>query len=352
MSFGSFLLQARNFAFLLKYMLFTEDPVQVSILLAARNEEKNIERCLRSLLELDYPKNKIEILIGDDDSDDKTGIIIQDFIRDHPHYQYFKITDCVDGLKGKANVLAQLSHRAKGDYFFYCDADIAVPPTWIHSMLKHFQADTGVVVGLTRMRNTHLFADFLSLEWLFTLSILRFFSIFRIALTGLGNNMAVTREAYFKIGGYEKIGFSIVEDYALFMAIVKAKYRFVQAYTDKIVARSEPLNSFSELKVQRRRWMRGIMESPLVLRICVIMSALYVPIIAVIAIWDPQRSWNMAVSHYALITTVVLFAVIFLKQKDLWKTVFFFWFYLMAVCIWMVIIYISPGETTWKGRSY
>ena len=333
-------------------MLLTEEPVQVSILLAARNEEKNIERCLQSLLELDYPNNKIEILIGDDDSDDKTAAIIQNFIKDKPHYQYFKITDCVAGLKGKANVLAQLSHRAKGKYFFYCDADIAVPPTWIQSMLKHFQANTGVVVGITRMRSKHLFADFLSLEWLFTLSILRFFSIFKIALTGLGNNMAVTREAYFKVGGYEKIGFSIVEDYALFMAIVKAKYKFVQAYTDTIVAHSEPLNSFIELKVQRRRWMHGIMESPLILRICVIMSALYVPIIAVIGIWNPAKSLEMAISHYALITTVVLFAIIFLKQKDLWKTVFFFWFYLMSVCVWMLIIYLSPGETTWKGRNY
>ncbi|TDE15307.1 glycosyltransferase [Dyadobacter psychrotolerans] len=333
-------------------MSFSENPVQVSILLAARNEENNIERCLLSLFELDFPKTQLEILIGDDDSSDKTAEIIHNFILDKPLYRYFKIKDHTVGLKGKANVLAQLSHQAKGKYFFYCDADIAVPSTWIYSMLEHFQDNTGVVVGLTRMKRSHLFADFLSLEWLFTLSILRFFSIFKIALTGLGNNMAVTREAYFKVGGYEKIGFSIVEDYALFMAIVKAKYKFVQTYSDKVLAYSEPLNSFSELKTQRRRWMYGIMESPLILRICVIMSALYVPIIALIAIWDPHRSWNMAISHYALITAVVLFAVVFLKQKDLWKTVFFFWFYLMSVCVWMLIIYLSPGETTWKGRTY
>lgn len=40
-------------------------------------------------------------------------------------------------------------------------------------------------------------------------------------MTGLGNNMAVSREAYDAVGGYEQIGFSIVEDYALFIAIIR-----------------------------------------------------------------------------------------------------------------------------------
>jgi cellulose synthase/poly-beta-1,6-N-acetylglucosamine synthase-like glycosyltransferase len=331
----------------------SSDPqVQVSILLAARNEENNIERCLQSLSELDFPKSEMEVLIGDDDSSDGTAEIIHNFTRNKPEYQYYRIQQETAGLKGKANVLAQLSHKAKGNYFLYCDADVAVPANWIHAMLAHFSPETGVVVGLTRMRSTHLFADFLSLEWLFTSSVLRFFSLFKIALTGLGNNMAVTREAYFKVGGYEKIGFSIVEDYAVFMAIVKAKYTFAQAFTEKVVAHSEPLNSLSELKVQRRRWMQGIMESSLILKICVIMSALYVPIICLIAFWDPQQAWSMAVSHYILITTVVVYAIIVLKQKDLWKTVFFFWFYLMLVCLWMLLIYASPGKTVWKGRNY
>ena len=329
-----------------------ENTVQVSILLAARNEESNIERCLQSLFNLDFPENNFEICIGDDDSSDNTATIIQDFIKDKPHFHYYKISETVAGLKGKANVLAQLSHKADGKYFFYCDADIAVPSTWITSMLRHFKPNTGIVVGLTRMKKTGWLADILSLEWLFILSIMRFLSLSRVPMTGLGNNMAVTREAYEAVGGYEKIGFSIVEDYALFKAIIKKKYEFVQAFNNQILAYSEPVTSVKELITQRKRWMHGIMQSPLTLKICVIASALFIPAMALLSIWDPQRSINMMVSHYILITGIILVSLIILKQADLVKQALFFWFYLMAICIAMLVIYILPGKTVWKERVY
>lgn len=156
-------------------MSVPDNQIEVSVLLAARNEEHNIKKCLQSLSELDFPINKIEILIGDDDSDDQTAEIIQSFILDKPQFVYFRISENVSGLKGKANVLAQLSKKAQGKYFLYCDADITVPVTWVSSMLSHFEGNTGVVVGLTRMKKINLLSDFLSLEWLFILTIMRFF---------------------------------------------------------------------------------------------------------------------------------------------------------------------------------
>jgi len=333
-------------------MPLPDNPIQVSVLLAARNEEHNIQKCLISLCALDFPVNQIEILIGDDDSNDGTAEIIQNFIQDKPQFLYYKISENLPGLKGKANVLAQLSHHARGKYFFYCDADIAVPPTWITSLLDHFKENTGVVVGVTRMKKHHLLADLLSLEWLFILTIMRFLSLFKIPMTGLGNNMAVTRTAYNSIGGFEKIGFSIVEDYALFISIVKKKYGFVQAYTKEIVASSEPLPNIRELMVQRKRWIKGIMDSPIIIQICVIACALFIPVMAVLAIWDPHRSLNMIVSHYLFITGITVLAIIILKQQDLWKTVFFFWFYLLAICFLMLVIYVMPGKTVWKEREY
>ena len=307
-------------------MLLPDNPIRVSVLLAARNEENNIERCLRSLNNLDFPIQNIEICIGDDDSNDRTADIIHKYIKDEPQFHYYKISENIAGLKGKANVLAQLSHKAQGEYFFYCDADIEVSSTWITSMLSQFKENTGVVVGLTRMKKNHFLADLLSLEWLFILTVIRFLALFKIPVTGLGNNMAVTKEAYFAVGGYEKIGFSIVEDFALFMAIVKKKYGFVQTYTKNVVSSSEPILSLKDLVVQRKRWMKGVIESPLILQICIISCALFIPSMLILSIWDPQRSIDMVVSHYAFITGISALSILILKQKDLWKTVFLFWF--------------------------
>ncbi|MEO6686830.1 MAG: glycosyltransferase [Dyadobacter sp.] len=327
-------------------------PVKVSILLAARNEEANIERCLKSLDALQFPKDNLEICIGDDDSSDLTAEIIQKFIKDKPHFRYFKITGQSLLLKGKTNVLAQLAHQAKGEYFFFCDADIAVPNNWLNEMLSYFQQNTGVVVGLTRMNKSTILADFLSLEWLFTLSIMRFFALFNIGITGLGNNMAVSKKAYKSVGGYEGIDFSIVEDYALFKAITENNYDFAQAYIPEVIALSEPVSSFKELMTQRKRWMQGIMQAPIVLRISLIICALLIPLIGIISVWDPARSIRMIISNYILITGISVISIIFLKQKDLWKAVFLFWFYMLGITILMLIVHFLPGKTVWKDRTY
>ena len=73
---------------------------KVSLLLAARNEALLIERCLAAIDQLDYPKDKLEILIGDDDSSDDTAALVQAFIKDKPQYRLISITTQV----GKAKV--------------------------------------------------------------------------------------------------------------------------------------------------------------------------------------------------------------------------------------------------------
>ncbi len=99
----------------------------ISILLAVRNEEKNILRCLSALAEQDYPINDMEILIGNDQSEDRSKELILDFIKEKPHFKLIDIQGNMGTAKGKGNVIAHLAHQAKGDYFLITDADVAVP---------------------------------------------------------------------------------------------------------------------------------------------------------------------------------------------------------------------------------
>jgi cellulose synthase/poly-beta-1,6-N-acetylglucosamine synthase-like glycosyltransferase len=328
------------------------ESVIVSILLAARDEEANIERCLLSLEALNFPVEKMEILIGDDDSSDRTAEIIRQFIGQKSQFKYTKITSSFPGLKGKANVLAQLARNARGKYLFFCDADIAVQPQWLVAMLKQFKPETGIVVGLTRMKKSHFLADFLSLEWLFALTVMRICSLFKIPVTGMGNNMALTRESYEAVGGYEKIGFSIVEDYALFMAVARKGYGFCQAYTTDVLSESEPVNSLYELQIQRKRWMQGVMQSFWATKLSIILSACLIPFLAVFAIWFPVLAGYLLLAHYSVITITAIASIMILRQTDLWKTVFFFWFFMFGHTLLMLYNYMKPGKMIWKGRTY
>ena len=56
----------------------TEMP-SVSIIIPARNEEKNIERCLDSLMLLNFPKEKLEVIVVDDESTDNTAALVSSY---------------------------------------------------------------------------------------------------------------------------------------------------------------------------------------------------------------------------------------------------------------------------------
>jgi cellulose synthase/poly-beta-1,6-N-acetylglucosamine synthase-like glycosyltransferase len=329
-----------------------EDTLLVSILLAARNEEDTIINCLESLNALQFPAGQLEILIGDDHSTDRTAELVQTYIADKPAFRYFRIDDEWPGLRAKANVLGQLGRQARGRYLFFCDADIVVAPDWVSNLLGYFTPEVGVVVGVTRMHKKGLFADLQSLEWMFVLAGIRLLSYFKVPITGLGNNMAVRREAYDAVGGYEQLGFSLVEDFTLFMAIVKKGYGFVQAFDACILNRSEPLKSYHEFLVQRKRWIIGALTLPCVLQISSYVSALFLPLALLLAFWQPELSAGLALFHYLHVTVGAALTVAILRQRDLWKVVPVFWFYSMAAFTVMLVNYYLPTRTVWKERSY
>jgi cellulose synthase/poly-beta-1,6-N-acetylglucosamine synthase-like glycosyltransferase len=178
------------------------------------------------------------------------------------------------------------------------------------------------------------------------------FSLVKIPITGMGNNMAVTRVAYFKIGGYEQIGFSIVEDYTLFMSIVGAGYGFRMAYKPEVISISEPMNSFSELLGQRKRWMLGIMQSFWFTRLSLFVSSLIVPVLLFTSIFYPINILAGITQYYLLVTGISLLSITILRQYDLWKAALLFWFYMVTIGLIMLINYYLPGKTVWKGREY
>ena len=66
------------------------DPIpKISIVIPVRNEEKFIAETLNMLLKQDYPKDKIEILVCDGESDDRTEEIVRGIAEEHPQVKFF-----------------------------------------------------------------------------------------------------------------------------------------------------------------------------------------------------------------------------------------------------------------------
>ncbi len=230
----------------------------VSIIVAARNEEENITPCLESLALLDYQKDKIEIVIVNDQSQDKTEEIIRDFIE---YKQHFKLVNAQPGkgnLKGKANALSQGIEVSNGEIILFTDADCIVPKTWVKETVSLFTDNVGIVGGFTLLQAKNTFEGIQSLDWLYVFGVACATSSLGIPLTGVGNNLAVRRSLYNKVGGYNQIHFSVTEDYALTRSILtKTGYKMAFPFSRNSLVISSPCFTFIDLYRQKIRWGVG-----------------------------------------------------------------------------------------------
>ncbi|MBF0331140.1 MAG: glycosyltransferase family 2 protein [Candidatus Omnitrophica bacterium] len=105
----------------------------VSIVIAAYNEEKVIRARVENLLALEYPADKLEIIIASDGFGDRTAAIAKEYasrgvvVCDYPH------------RRGKVNVLNETVPKAKNDIVVFSDANTAFKPDTVKMLVRRFQ---------------------------------------------------------------------------------------------------------------------------------------------------------------------------------------------------------------------
>jgi len=234
----------------------------VSVLIAARNEEQRLPRCLHSLVRANYPSEKFEVIIIDDRSRDGTRQIAENFARHHSQVKIVSIQHRLKNLSGKANALCQGLARAGGEIILMTDADCQAPANWIAQMVSYFTPEMGLVGGFTLLtqagKKNSILAKIQTLDWLYLLTIASGAAGLGKPVSIIGNNFAFRRAAYDAIGGYEKIGVSIIEDFALMRAIHKqTHWRIVFPFDPQLAMASAPTTSWREFFDQRQRWAAG-----------------------------------------------------------------------------------------------
>ena len=234
----------------------------VSIIVAARNEESNIDRCIESLLKLDYPHDKLEIILMNDRSTDKTKEIMTSYTALNPVLKYLETSEQVGNLKGKTNALALAINKSKGEIIFTTDADILVRPTWVKEMIRYYDDDTGVISSFSTINPKNIWWGIQSFDWLYLLGLAAGGNGIKLEISCIGNNMSYRRKAYEEVGGYENIKFSVTEDFMLLHTIRKKTMWSAKFPVNiDIMNDTYPCKDTMELYRQKKRWMRGGMDS-------------------------------------------------------------------------------------------
>lgn len=330
----------------------TRGGATISILIAARNEEATIRACLQALVRLDYPTNQLDILIGDDQSTDATAAVVADFITDKPTFRLVTIFESLSGLRGKANVLAQLARQARGQYLFFTDADTLVAPDWLTDMRVMFTDKVGIVTGVTLPEGPRLFHKLQTIDWLYNLTLTHLLSSFGLSVTAMGNNMAVTREAYDAVGGYESLPFSVVEDYTLFQAIVGRGFGFRNLLNQEVLAWTKPVDTLRHFLDQRQRWMRGATALPVWMVTLLYVQYLAGPLLMLLGWFVPVLAVGLYVLKLFVQTLVISFGLGRLQLNTLLPYALLFDLYQLIIGPVSVVYYLSSNQITWKGRNY
>ncbi len=329
----------------------SEMPV-IAVLIAARDEEANIGACLDSLLAMDYPRDKLQIWVGDDASTDTTWQIMSTYAAKYSNINAHQITKNITLGNGKANVLAQLAQQSTSDWVFITDADIQVPSQWVSAMLGAVEnTEVALVTGTSLVDGSGYLAQIQRLDWLYATAMLKVISDIGTPVTTMGNNMAIKRSVYEAVGGFENLPFSVTEDLELFKQ-VKKNHQTVNVFSAVVLNKSAPQQSILELLVQRKRWMRGGFELPIQLLGVLLVQAFYMPAVIILILLNPFFGVGFWLAKWLLKFVFSSISAKKLKEKVSLFDSFVAELFTMAFSLVSVLYYLWPGKVYWKGRGY
>ena len=195
---------------------------KVSVIVAAKNEEKVIENSIKSLLKVNYPKDRIEIIVSTDKNNtDKTVEVCKKY---EPKIKVIitKLTHC------KAEAVNAVLPKVKGNIVAIFDADSIVEKNCIINAVKNFSDNKVIgVMGSVRFYNPdqNIFTKLLTVETNLTQFQEYVFSRFGLNVNFLGRNMYIRKDILRKIGGFDE--YSFLEDIELSTRMRRKGYKVV-----------------------------------------------------------------------------------------------------------------------------
>lgn len=325
----------------------------VSIVIAARNEERNLRDCLTSVLNQTYPSDRFEVIVANDGSTDGTDLICDDFRNRYSNFSWF--TTLPDQrLRGKTNALAQAIDKAQGEIILITDADCVVPHTWVEETTRYYTPELGIMGGITLQEASRPFHGMQSLDWAYLLGVASAAVQLHTPLSTIGNNLSFRKEAYEAVGGYRKIPFSVTEDYTLFQTIINSgKWQYAYPINERLLVMSKPCQTLRDLIRQKHRWGKGGLDMKVAGFLIMAVS------------YTLHGSLLVGLSGLAFLSASIAFIVkscadyLFvhrvlapLRRTDLLRYFWYFQLYFILYVLFLPFLVAFGGKVVWKGRKY
>jgi len=222
----------------------------VSIVIPAYNEEKYIKKCLDSILALDYPREKLDVIVVDDGSTDRTAVVAKE-------YEKYGVRVFSKRNAGKGAALNYGIERARGEFIATMDADSYVTPKVIKALLPYFEDHEVMAVtpAVKIAPSNSAIREFQRIEYLMILFSRKLLSYLDSVPVTPGP-FSIFRASVFKeVGGFDE--HNLVEDQEIAMRIQQHNYKIRSSVSDDSTVYTEPPDNIGDLLRQRVRWQRG-----------------------------------------------------------------------------------------------
>lgn len=250
--------------------LFTDKELpKVTILIPAYNEEKTIKRTIQSILKSDYPKDKFEIIVIDNNSTDNTSKITKKFIKSRFNKQDMRkggrvgtipnIKLLFEKKQGKGHALNLGIKKSKGEIIFTMDADTEVPSRSLKNMTRYFKDPEimSVTPAIITQKPKNLLQRIQYIEYVLGLFLRKTFAILNAVHITPGAFSAYRKPFFTRYGGYEPD--NVTEDLEVAMRIQFKGYKIQNS--PESPAYTNPPEKFAHLLNQRKRWYVGLMKN-------------------------------------------------------------------------------------------
>jgi chlorobactene glucosyltransferase len=212
-----------------------EPPVPaplVSAIVPARNERRNIERCVRSLLDSQYPA--LEVIVVDDHSTDGTAEAARAAAGGDDRLRVVKAAVLPEGWFGKQWACATGASQAHGELLLFTDADTRHSPDLLPRSVNAMRARAADLFTIAGRQETHSFWERIIQPQVFALLSMRYGGTEHVSnarraadVIANGQYILVRREPYVALGGHGLVRDRVAEDLALAQEFFRAGRRVV-----------------------------------------------------------------------------------------------------------------------------
>lgn len=229
---------------------------RVTVLIAARDEERNIRATIEDLLAQDYPRQLTEIIIVDDHSTDSTADIIRSYAERGVTLFQLQTDQVLNSYKKKA--ISEAIALSNGDLMVATDADCRMGAKWLSTVVGYFESSGKLMISspVTYFQEKTLFEHMQTLEFSFLIGIGASFIGNNRASTCNGANLAYRKDTFYEVGGFKGIDDLASGDDELLLQKVAERFPgsigFLK-HRDAIVYTHAKHNLHSFIQ-QRRRW--------------------------------------------------------------------------------------------------